>query len=131
MALAHAFAQRTPIVISPESARPDRHSLVILNPTPRGAEDLESILGIAERRGFTKIATVLRAQIAERDDALLERAACAVGQDLVLGQSLIQFAAGGGVLRCRARVDETQEARLIELLGELADATRVAIEVIR
>ncbi|MGK2857439.1 MAG: hypothetical protein ACSLFQ_09550 [Thermoanaerobaculia bacterium] len=131
MALAHAFAQRTPIVISPQSTRPDRHSLVIVNPTPRSAEDLESILGTAERRGFTKIATVLRNQIAERDYALLDRVASAVGQDPVLGQSLIQFAVSGGVLRCRARVDEKQEARLIELLGELADATRVAVEVIR
>lgn len=131
MVLAQRVDDATPRITVPRSAAADCHRLVIVKGMRHRAVDLESILETAERRGFTKIAGSLRDKIIERDFDLIERAASSVAVDPSLGHCLIKFASERGMLRCRAWVDEEQEARLIELLGAVEDAETIALEIIR
>lgn len=131
MALAQRVEDTTSTITIPRPAPADRHRLVIVRARRRLTYELESILETAERRGFTKIACTLRDRIVERDFGLIDRAATAVAGEPSLGHCLIKFASERGLLRCRAWVDETQESRLIEILGAVEDAETIALEVIR
>lgn len=131
MSMSQTLEEPGHLAIPRMPGRSDRRRLVLASEPRKSSEDLDVILETAERRGFSKIAAVLRDQIIARDYALLERAASEVARDETLGLSLVQFAMSKGNLHCRAWVDELQEKRLVELLGRVLPSTHVIVDVIR